>query len=476
MAKKISFDDEDIAANPFAFSAPNITAPVQAPVDVRNIAEELYFRLNPNEENATAQALGISQPGMVRPRGLSEDQGYGMVPVYERGTLQGYQFNPVQAGLGVTDTAKPPAILAAEKQLGRELEPIYETARSAGDPRGRETINYGPPIGYRYDNGQGQYVNFDPQGNYGYTQTRDEGSAAALGILGAAALPFILPSLGIGTGSGLLSETAALGSGQVAATTPLAFTPEMIASGAFTPGSIGAAGAASGALTGAELAAAYGAGGGLLTDLAPLTAVPETVTSPISEVIAETVPKTVAPSINEMIASGTFTPGSAGAYGAASGALTGAELAAAGGLLTQGATPALVEMAAQGAKNYLESTPSISDSFKLPSLSNIKDAVTIGSIVGGAVGAGNAPEPPAFKMAPYVPPSGRPYENIAMSPIAAPYTPTRIAGQYDPTMTPGGMSPYELIMSQMRAPVNPYANFEAGTAIGGYNPQLGLLS
>jgi len=385
MAKKISFDDEDIAANPFAFSAPNITAPVQAPVDVRNIAEELYFRLNPNEENATAQALGISQPGMVRPRGLSEDQGYGMVPVYERGTLQGYEFNPVQAGLGVTDTAKPPAILAAEKQLGRELEPIYETARSAGDPRGRETINYGPPIGYRYDNGQGQYVNFDPQGNYGYTQTRDEGSAAALGILGAAALPFILPSLGIGTGSGLLSETAALGSGQVAATTPLAFTPEMIASGTFTPGSIGAYGAASGALTGAELAAATGvagAGGGLLSSL-----------------------------------------------------------------------------------------PS-----SLPSLSNIKDAVTIGSIVGGAVGAGNAPAPPAFKMAPYVPPSGRPYENIAMSPIAAPYTPTRIAGQYDPTMTPGGMSPYELIMSQMRAPVNPYANFEAGTAIGGYNPQLGLLS
>lgn len=388
MAKKISFDDEDIAANPFAFSAPNITAPVQAPVDVRNIAEELYFRLNPNEENATAQALGISQPGMVRPRGLSEDQGYGMVPVYERGTLQGYEFNPVQAGLGVTDTAKPPAILAAEKQLGRELEPIYETARSAGRGGEQETINYGPPIGYRYDNGQGQYVNFDPQGNYGYTQTRDEGSAAALGILGAAALPFILPSLGIGTGSGLLSETAALGSGQVAATTPLAFTPEMIASGTFTPGSIGAYGAASGALTGAELAAATGvagAGGGLLSSL---------------------------PS----------------------------------------------------------SLPS------LPSLSNIKDAVTIGSIVGGAVGAGNAPAPPAFKMAPYVPPSGRPYENIAMSPIAAPYTPTRIAGQYDPTMTPGGMSPYELIMSQMRAPVNPYANFEAGTAIGGYNPQLGLLS
>ena len=472
MAKKISFDDEDIAVNPFAFSAPNITAPAPAAAPVRTrqqIGEELYFRLNPNEENAAAQALGISQPRMVRPRGLSEEQGYGMVPVYERGTLQGYEFNPIQAGLGVIDTAKPPAILAAEKQLGRELEPIYETARSAGRGGEQETIQYGPPIGYRYDNGQGQYVNFDAQGNYGYTQNRDEGSAAALGILGAALMPFILPSLGLGT-------TAALGPGQVAAATPLAFTPEMIASGAFTPGSIGAAGAASGALTGAQLAAAYGAGGGLLTELAPLAAVPETVTSPIPEVIPQTVPQTVTPSINEMVASGTFTPGSAGAYGAASGALTGPALAAAGGLLTQGATPALVEMAAQGAKNYLESTPSISDPFKLPSLSNIKDALTIGSIVGGAVGSSNAPAPPAFKMAPYVPPSGRPYENIAMSPIAAPYTPTRIAGQYDPTMTPGGMSPYELIMSQMRAPVNPYANFEAGTAIGGYNPQLGLLS
>jgi hypothetical protein len=74
-------------------------------------------------------------------------------------------------------------------------------------------------------------------------------------------------------------------------------------------------------------------------------------------------------------------------------------------------------------------------------------------------------------MAPYVPPSGKPFANIAMSPIAAPYTPTRILGQYDPTMTPGGVSPYELIMQQMQAPKNLYADFEAGTNIGGYDPQ-----
>ena len=74
-------------------------------------------------------------------------------------------------------------------------------------------------------------------------------------------------------------------------------------------------------------------------------------------------------------------------------------------------------------------------------------------------------------MAPYVPPSGKPFANLGMSPIATPYTPTRIAGQYDPTMTPGGVSPYELIMQQMQAPKNLYADFEAGTNIGGYDPQ-----
>jgi hypothetical protein len=318
------------------------------------------------------------------------------------------QPNQYDVRTGVISAPKPPEILAIEKRIGAPLEPIYAKGELVHGRGAAETVDYGKPIGYRYDNGQSQYVNFDLSGKQTSIVDRQN-----LGTLIKDLAPLALTALGAnylypllaggGAGAGLLGETAALGAGQVSAATPLAFTPEMVAAGTFTPGSIGAAGAASGALTGAELAAA-------------------------------------------------------------------------GGLLTQGATPALVEMAAQGAKNYLESTPSISDSFKLPSLSNIKDALTIGSIVGGAVGAGNAPEPPAFKMATYVPPSGRPYENIAMSPIAAPYTPTRIAGQYDPTMTPGGMSPYELIMSQMRAPVNPYANFEAGTAIGGYNPQLGLLS
>jgi hypothetical protein len=107
----------------------------------------------------------------------------------------------------------------------------------------------------------------------------------------------------------------------------------------------------------------------------------------------------------------------------------------------------------------------------LPSLSTIEDALTVASLVAGAAGNSGTSTAAPFTMAPYVPPSGKPFANIAMSPIATPYTPTRILGQYDPTMTPGGVSPYELIMQQMQAPQNLYANFEAGTNIGGFDPQ-----
>jgi hypothetical protein len=59
------------------------------------------------------------------------------------------------------------------------------------------------------------------------------------------------------------------------------------------------------------------------------------------------------PSVNEMIASGTFTPGAAGALNA--GTLTAEQLAASQGLVTAGATPALVDAATIGAQNYIDS-------------------------------------------------------------------------------------------------------------------------
>jgi hypothetical protein len=44
--------------------------------------------------------------------------------------------------------------------------------------------------------------------------------------------------------------------------------------------------------------------------------------------------------------------------------------------------------------------------------------------------------------------------------------------QYNPAVTPGGASPYSLIMGQMRPMGNPYAGVVAGQAMGGYNPGL----
>ena len=527
MARMINYGDDELLANPFAFAAqapvaPAMLAPVSAPVAAYQAP------------TAREMMNGLGRDGQVA--SLSQTQGYGMAPVYEepqgrgperegeRGLL-GYEFNPIAAGLTTVDVPKPPAILAEEKRIGKPMEATYATftaPREGSETGNRESIAYGPPTGYRYDNGQSQYVKFDSSGKYYETEQRKGEYDDALKMAALfAAIASGGASLGLGEvagaggagaagGAGLLGETAALGAGQVAAAAPLAFTPEMIAAGAFTPGSIGAAGAASGALTAGQLAAAYGVPG-LLTELAPIALTQQTV----------------APTINEMVASGTFTPGSVGATGAASGALTGEALAAAGGLVTAGATPALVEMAAQGAQNYLESgggaqagagggpngtdifremsvnqgvasglgpgsmgadmaakglltaeqlaaaagTAGAGSSFSLPSLSTVKDALTVASLVSGAVGNNNASTTAPFTMAPYVPPSGKPFANLGMSPIATPYTPTRIAGQYDPTMTPGGVSPYELIMQQMQAPKNLYADFEAGTNIGGYDPQ-----
>lgn len=255
----------------------------------------------------------------------------------------GPSYSEIQAG--IIDVPKPASILAEEKRLGgKELEPIYAETTIG---RGNRKVNYGPPIGYRYDNGKSEYVNFDAGGEYQGTVKRQSGIDPAL--LAVLAMPFIGPAafeaLGLtGAGAGAAGAAAA----------PLAFTPEMIAAGVATPGSIGALGAASGALTGAELAAAAGASGlggaatlGGLTaeqiaasDLAAYApaeaAVGEIAALPVSEIAS--LGNGVAPSLNEMIASGTFTPGSVGATGAASGALTGAELAAASGVAGSGIT------------------------------------------------------------------------------------------------------------------------------------------
>jgi trimeric autotransporter adhesin len=47
-----------------------------------------------------------------------------------------------------------------------------------------------------------------------------------------------------------------------------------------------------------------------------------------------------------------------------------------------------------------------------------------------------------------------------------------IGAQYNPAVTPGGASPYSMVMGQMTPFQNPYASFVPGTPLGGYNPNL----
>ena len=397
----------------------------------------------------------------------SQTQGYGMVPVYEKinprerssedglPKLLGYEYS------GVVDVPKPASVLELEKNLGTSLGAYYNRTPSSREGQGEE---YGPPIGYAYDNGQGQNVLYDASGAYKGISKKRSVAQDLLPLIAAFALPFIPGIDGLlgggaeAAGAGLLADTAALGAGEVASLTPLRFTPEMIAAGVFTPGSIGAYGAAQGLLTAEQLAAAYG----LLsqTPFIPPTATPGTPPPPNLEPPVplepqypyqpplETpplepeypyqppleTPPLETPPIEEPIPSGPpSTPG----------------------------TPPPPNVGPPGSN-----IP-----FELPSLSTIKDALTVASLVAGAAGNNNASTAAQFTMAPYVPPSGKPFANLGMSPIATPYTPTRIAGQYDPTKTPGGVSPYELIMQQMQAPKNLYADFEAGTNIGGFDPQ-----
>jgi hypothetical protein len=54
----------------------------------------------------------------------------------------------------------------------------------------------------------------------------------------------------------------------------------------------------------------------------------------------------------------------------------------------------------------------------------------------------------------------------------ASYQSIPIGAQYNPAVTPSGVSPYSMVMSQMQPFQNPYASFVPGTSLGGYNPNL----
>jgi len=320
----------------------------------------------------------------------------GMAPVYEKISpkdrssedgppkLLGYAYS------GTVDTPKPASVLELEKKLGQTLNPYYAQTQSSHEGQGED---YGPPTGYAYDNGQGQNVLYDASGAYKGISKKRSVAQDLLPLIAAFALPFI-PGIGgllgggaeaLGTaGATLGASEGALTAAQLAALPGTATGIGTLGAGttaleglmgsagieglgmgaelAAGAGGAGAAGAGAAGTTaleslmgssgieglgmGSELATGAGAGagatGGLTaSELANLSMGNELAAG------AGGGSSAAAKSVAEMVASG-MGPGSAGATGAVSGALTPAELAAASGVVTEGATPALLEMARAG--------------------------------------------------------------------------------------------------------------------------------
>lgn len=201
------------------------------------------------------------------------------------------------------------------------------------------------------------------------------GSAGAAGAAAGSLTPEALAAAAGTTGASFAAPAIA-----APAATSL---NEMVASG-MTPGSAGAYGAASGALTPEALAAATGTvgAGSALADLAAAGAAGVPAATPAA-----------APSINEMVASGT-APGSVGAAGAASGALTPEALAGAGGVVTAGSS--LADIASAGDLAIKAKAAADAAAAGSPSLlKQLQDATGLSStqlatLASGLVGAGNA--------------------------------------------------------------------------------------
>lgn len=502
MARKINYEDDELITNPFAFAE-------QAPVN--------YLDSGLSAEVASAMAAGansriaelLAQTSAAAPAALVAP------PLAELGPSRRGDVQPAPTGQvfdqqaairrGIIEVPKPPEIVAEEKRIGREIVPFYQTGSiERGQGGASQQVEYGAPVGYRYDNGQSQYVNYDTSGVYQGTEKRQPAiDPATLAVLLAPILgPMAFEALGLtgaAGGGGLLGEAAVLGgAGELATAANL--TPAAIESLLGTAGYGVNASALEAALAAGIPAATVGAGagGGLLGETAVLGA---------GEAAAGASAANLTPAAMESLLGTAGYGVNASALEAAAAAGIPAAQVGAGALEEfQGATaippkltPAAIESGLGtpgygvnasaiesglfnpetiGAGAYLPFdgvTPSIvtvPEPSSLPSWVNPTNALLAASAV-SSIAKANETSPTAapFTMAPYVPPSGKPFANIAMSPIATPYTPTRIAGQYDPTKTPGGVSPYELIMQQMQAPKNLYADFEAGINIGGFDPQ-----
>ena len=90
------------------------------------------------------------------PNPISQTQKPGMSPVYQgaKGEKEfvGYAYDVNSTPVEVP---KPASILAEEKRLGIEMKPVYATMNFGQG----NTIQYGPPTHYEFDNGNDQIIN-----------------------------------------------------------------------------------------------------------------------------------------------------------------------------------------------------------------------------------------------------------------------------------------------------------------------------
>tara|TARA_R110000868_G_scaffold161112_1_gene391053 strand:- start:12703 stop:15297 length:2595 start_codon:yes stop_codon:yes gene_type:complete len=131
---------------------------------------------------ATTPAAPVATPAAPAP---AAPPGVGMVASYSQPEYgpHGNVIDPGGKFLGyVQDTSqkydapKSAEILALEEKFGTTMDPVYATYKQ--DTRGAsKDVEYGPPIGYRFDNGNSQYVSYDASGNYTGTQNREKPGA-----------------------------------------------------------------------------------------------------------------------------------------------------------------------------------------------------------------------------------------------------------------------------------------------------------
>jgi hypothetical protein len=131
---------------------------------------------------------------------------------------------------GIVDAPTPSWVAQKSAEVGTQLVPIYATGTvSRGQGGASITQEYGPPIGYKYDNGKSQYVNFDTSGNLTGVESRgDKGLAPILSV----ALSIALPGIGEAIAASLV-ETGVVAAGTVANTlgTAIASTAAQVAQG-----------------------------------------------------------------------------------------------------------------------------------------------------------------------------------------------------------------------------------------------------